>query len=144
MNEATFESRLAGVLERLFPGHLSSQIETQRVFTLRLGHRTFDVNGLDSLVRGRGDVILSLVGKPVLMLELKAPGIELTDADLRQVLTYARLHEPMVPIVAITNGAPTRLHSTFDGEPIEDETLDEQKLVRLLQQGARRARYSRE
>jgi hypothetical protein len=30
MNEATFESRLAGVLERLFPGHLSSQIETQR------------------------------------------------------------------------------------------------------------------
>lgn len=144
MNEATFESRLAGVLERLFPGHLSSQIETQRVFTLRLGHRTFDVNGLDSLVRGRGDVILSLVGKPVLMLELKAPGIELTDADLRQVLTYARLHEPMVPIVAITNGATTRLHSTFDGEPIEDETLDEQKLVRLLQQGARRARYSRE
>ena len=70
--------------------------------------------------------------------------MELTDADLRQVLSYACLHEPMIPIVAITNGATTRLHSTFDGEPIEDETLDEQKLVRLLQQGARRATYSRE
>jgi hypothetical protein len=46
MNEATFEMHLASALERLFPGPLVSQVETQRVFTLRLGHQTIEVNGL--------------------------------------------------------------------------------------------------
>jgi hypothetical protein len=144
MNEATFESRLASVLERLFPGPFLSEIETQPTFTVRLGHRTFAVNGLDSLARGRGDVIVNLDGKSVLMLELKAPSTELTDVDLRQVLSYARLHEPMIPIVGVTNGATIRLHSTFDGASIEGETLNEQKLARLLEAGARRAAWSRD
>jgi len=70
MNEATFEMHLASALERLFPGPLVSQVETQRVFTLRLGHQTIEVNGLASLVRGRADVILHVAQKPTLMLEL--------------------------------------------------------------------------
>ena len=48
MNEATFESHLASALERLFPGPLLKQVETQRVFTLRLGHQVFEVNGVGS------------------------------------------------------------------------------------------------
>ncbi|MHB1699886.1 MAG: hypothetical protein ACYCSN_07060 [Acidobacteriaceae bacterium] len=144
MNEATFEVHLASVLERLFPGPLVSQVETQRVFTLRLGHQTFEVNGLAFLFRGRADVILQVSQRPTLMLELKAPGVELTGEDVKQGLSYARLHEPMVPIVVVTNGTTTRLYSTFDGSPIEGETLDEQKLARLLETGARRAAWSRE
>jgi hypothetical protein len=144
MNEATFESHLAGTLERLFPGPFVKQIETQRIFTLRLGHQAFDVNGLDSLVRGRGDVILLVSQKPTLMLELKAPDVELTDEDVKQGLSYARLHEPIIPLVVVTNGATTKLYSTFDGTPIEGDTLDEETLIRLLQEGSYRAARSRE
>jgi len=144
MNEATFESHLASALERLFPGPLLKQVETQRVFTLRLGHQVFEVNGVGSLVRGRGDVILNVFQKPVLMMELKAPDVELTSDDVKQGLSYARLHEPMIPIVVVTNGNTTQLYATYDGTAIEGETINEQTLARLVKEGSQRAIRNRE
>jgi Type I restriction enzyme R protein N terminus (HSDR_N) len=144
MNEATFESHLANTLLSLFPAPLATRFETQRVFSLRLGHKPFQVDGLRTLSRGRGDVILFLDEKPTLMLELKAPGIEPTDEDVQQGLSYARLHDPMIPIVVVTNGDSTLLYSTYDGSRIDCMSIDEQVLERLLQQGAKRATKTRE
>jgi type I site-specific restriction endonuclease len=45
--------------------------------------------------------------KPLAVLEVKRPGLELTDSDGAQGLSYARQMEPMPPLLVITNGATT-------------------------------------
>ena len=52
------------------------------------------------------------------MVEIKAPDITITDEDRRQGLSYARLLEPMAPLVMITNGRETVLLDALTGEPI--------------------------
>ncbi|QNI35873.1 hypothetical protein [Edaphobacter albus] len=144
MNEATFESHLATALLSLFPTPLRTQVETQRVFTLKLGHNTFEIDARKTLQRGRGDVILSVAEKPTVLLELKGPEIALTDEDVEQGLSYARLHRPMIPLLAVTNGASTELYATFDGKKLDGTSIDEKVLAQVLQRGSQLASSARE
>jgi Type I restriction enzyme R protein N terminus (HSDR_N) len=144
MNEATFESYLAQILSSIFPTPIAARFQAQPVFSLQLGHKAFEVDGFQSLARGRADLILRLNEAPVILLELKAPNIDLSEDDVRQGLSYARLHEPMIPLTAVTNGTETSVYSTFNGERIHGASMNEQILQKLLEQAGNQAVTSRD
>ena len=133
MNEATFEARVNAEMGRLFPSLTDLSLEHQTTFTLKLGHHTAHVEGkLREKVGGRADVLVRGEGCPLVMLELKAPGIPLTDADREQGLSYARLTTPMPPLVVLTNGEEDRFFKTHDGRPWEPGDEPAERLKSLL------------
>ena len=142
MNESTFETHLAHCISSVFPNFGSSTIETQKVLSLKLGHRILAIDGPASYANGRADIVLHIAGKPTVLLELKAPSIELTEEDLLQAISYSRLHEPMIPIVVLTNGSDVQIYSSFDRSPIEGATLDEARIGAVLSASSKQASLS--
>lgn len=144
MNEATFEAHLATTLATLLPTVASSRIVAQPVFTIRLGKRVFTEHCAASFAAGRADVAVHIDEQPTLMVELKAPDVALTDDDVSQGISYARLHEPMIPILVVTNGSDTQIYSVFDRSALHGDTLDELRITAVLRTSARQAVLSRE
>lgn len=144
MNESTFETHLSSAIEKIFPTILTTRIETQRVFTLKFGHGVLTKDGPASYATGRSDVILHVDAKPTILLELKRPDLALTDEDVSQGISYARVHDPMIPIVVVANGTDVRIHSSFDRSKIGEETLDEKRIAAILQTTSNQAASSRE
>src|SRR5712691_8172710 len=100
-NEAEFQARLEARIRAALP-LLPAKVKLERHLRLRLGHRTVVLDGAETqenVSRGRYDVLVMSEGKPLLLVELKAPGVALGDDDARQALSYARLPEPIVPLV---------------------------------------------
>ncbi|WNG54756.1 type I restriction enzyme HsdR N-terminal domain-containing protein [Archangium gephyra] len=135
MNEATFEASLHAFLARAFPAIAGARITHQTSFSLRFGHHNVQVDGdIKAQARGRLDVLISIDGRPVLLLELKAPDQALTAEDNAQALSYARLLTPMPPLYAVSNGTTTQIFQTSNKNPWEPATLDEQTVDSLLRQ----------
>jgi len=97
-------------------------ISLEYYFQIRLPKGTADVgsNREDSIRKGFADILCrSPEGKNLFVIELKAPGKELTDQDRIQGLTYARLLiDNMPPIVILTNGIETILLDVVSGYEI--------------------------
>lgn len=84
-NEATFEAHLGAALLELFPAP-GIQVTHQLLFSVRLGHHGVSVDGKkDWKNKGRLDVLLSVKTRPVAILELKRPGLDLKDATAFKV-----------------------------------------------------------
>lgn len=133
MNEATLEGNLNSTLDRLFRGPLRLRIRHQTVLTIRFGHHEITVDGsLRSEARGRLDVLLSDGDIPLALLELKRPGLRLTDEDESQARSYARLLNPMPPIYIVTNGEETRFFNTYSGERLNLNTVDEHAVAEQI------------
>lgn len=116
-NEATFEAHLGAVLKTLFPAGGVS-VTHQFQFSLRLGHHDKKIDGRKGWVsKGRLDVLLSSGSEHAAVLELKHEDLDLTDDDRDQGLSYARLLQPMPPLVIVSNGRVTRFYTTIDGSP---------------------------
>ena len=128
--QARFESRIRAALP-----FLPAQIKLEHNLHLRLGHHKIVIDGASSVkegVSGRYDILVLFDGKPLLIAELKAPGIIVTDDDVRQGLSYARLHEPMVPLVLVTNGGTVTLRRSYDGAELEPSDVAAEKLASAL------------
>lgn len=94
-----------------------------------------------SLASCRGlDILVELNGEPLAILELKRAGEKLTASDAAQALSYARLMQPMAPLVALTNGAQTALFETYTGKPWTPDAPDEVKLAALIDNAAKVAK----
>ena len=130
--EADFEARLSAVLANtLFipPG----SIRHQRRFSIRLGHKDLQVDGnAGEVAFGRLDILLVYQDRPLAVLELKRPGLALSDDDRRQGLSYARLLEPMAPLTIVSNGAQTQVFQTYDGAEWKPESPDAAALEQLI------------
>lgn len=144
MNESSFETHLASSIEKVFPTILTPRIKTQMVFTLRLGHAVLKMDGPTSYATGRADIILHIDNKPVILFELKRPDLALRNDDVSQAMSYACLHDPMIPIVVVTNGSEVKIHCSFDRSKIDGHTLDEQRIIALIETAAKGAVLSRE
>jgi len=134
MNEATFEARLHTQIQNLFPTIDSTRISHQEVFNVQLGHHHITVDGTPrDKAGGRLDVLLLVDAIPLLVLELKSPGVQINDEDRDQGISYARLMDKMPPLVVISNGAETRFYNTYDKEPWTGSTISEETIRQLLQ-----------
>ena len=95
-------------------------------FHIQLGHNTIvvgrDQQPRDARVGGRSDLLLTRNGRPLAIIETKAPGNTLTDSDALQALSYARLLLDMAPFTIVTNGQETRVYDTFSRQltPLQD------------------------
>lgn len=137
-NEAELQARLERRIRAALP-LLPAQIRLERYLHLRLGHHAIVIDGLASSndeTRGRYDVLVLVDGNPLLMVELKAPGADLSKEDLRQALSYARVHEPMVPLTLVTNGRNNLLRRTYDGSELAVEDIAGDRLKAVLTAGA--------
>lgn len=148
VNEADFQAAIIARLRKALP-LLPANIRAERYLNLKLGHHHIAVDGSGKtrdIVKGRSDVVVFLDDKPLLLAELKAPSVAVTDEDVDQGLSYARIHQPMVPLVLVTNGdqASTRLVLTYDGTSVPIDKADAASLEKILSAASSLARSSTE
>ena len=140
------------VLPWLFSqGFDKDQVLVERSFSIRLGHGVLTVeNGTTrkktpatkkkenetekekekTRLTGRADVIVrNRQGRNLMVIEVKAPHIQLTDNDRKQAISYARLLEEgdIAPISVVTNGDDTKVYDTFTCKEIRENSSDLQK-----------------
>jgi len=133
MDEATLEARLNSELQRIFPTLGKLKISHQDIFTLHFGHKSITVNGKENdKAFGRYDVLIKIDERPVILFELKRPGKDLLDEDREQGISYARLLDPMPPLVVISNGEKTEFYTTYDKKLWVAENKDEEALRALV------------
>jgi hypothetical protein len=96
VSEATLEARLAEFLAAAFPSPGLS-IEHQPTFTIRLGHSDHAIGSKQTWAGGRADILVKSGGKPLAIIELKAPDESIDEDAKRQALSYARLRRAHGP-----------------------------------------------
>ena len=134
-----------GILSSIMPTIQRGRITHQDTFTLRLGHHVVDINGRErTSLGGRSDVLIHMDGRPVVMLELKAPGTALTTADSEQGLSYARAMNPMPPVTVVTNGEETRFFTTYDMAPWTETQISDTAVQQLFSTAATLAAAERD
>lgn len=107
-------------------------------FSFTFGGKEIIIDGSNrESALARADILVSHNEKPLAILELKRTGIELTDDDAKQGLSYARVLFPMPPLVVVTNGADTRIIETHTGVDWNSDDKSEQNLAALIQSAAR-------
>lgn len=121
MNETELEVAISDILKKYFPALEPSEISNQDQFSIRLGRDKIKIQGSKSTKKGRSDILIKRKGTNLAIFELKRPDKELDDDDRDQGLSYARLCEPMAPIVIISNGRDTKFFQTHDGKPWKPE-----------------------
>ncbi len=143
-NEATFEAHLGAVLATLFPAG-TVQVTHQIQFTIRLGHQDIAIDGRKGWEKkGRLDILLTADAGNVAVLELKRPGLDLADEDRDQGLSYARLLNPMPPLVIVSNGSTTNFYTTNDGQPWAASSVSEEVFEKLVSGAAASAAHDRD
>ncbi|GBQ79831.1 hypothetical protein AA14337_1551 [Acetobacter malorum DSM 14337] len=131
--ESDLESGITAAISTAFPRLRSADIKHQIEFTIRLGHAEITANGRESWIRrGRADILLTHLDKPLAILELKRPALPLQADDDDQGISYARLLPTMAPFVVVTNGKSTRIIETFSGKTWTPETPDQRAFEALI------------
>lgn len=133
--EADLEARIHAVLNSAFPWLPAHAIKHQTQFSVKLGHTAIKIGSHNSRhARGRSDILVQVHDKPLAIVELKRENLSLSNDDVAQGLTYARLTSPMTPLVIVSNGADTRIHITYSGEEWNPVDRTELELERRLKQ----------
>ncbi|KPN96079.1 type I restriction endonuclease [Lysinibacillus sp. ZYM-1] len=122
MNEATLEARVRSELEKIIPNYQNMNIIHQHIFSVKIGHDEITIK--PSTKKPRLDILIQYNGRNLAVLELKKPGHPLTDDDRKQGLSYARLLEPIAPLVIVSNGNDTSFYNSYSGEVMEHTSLD--------------------
>lgn len=135
--EADLEARVRSAIKVAFPWLPDDAIKHQIKFTFKFGRQTLKVDAEKSRAEARLDILLEKDGKPLAIMELKRPGLTLTDDDGAQGLSYARLVQPPAPLVVLTNGTDVRLLETSTGNPWQPTTATEEAFKDLVAQASR-------
>lgn len=135
--EADLEARIRAAIRAAFRWLPDGAIKHQIKFTFKFGRQTLEADAAQSRAEARLDILLEKDDKPLAIMELKRPSIELTDDDGAQGLSYARLLQPPAPLVVVTNGTEVRFFETFTGEPWQPKTPSEDALKALISQASR-------
>lgn len=136
LTEADFEARIAQVLRSVFPW-VGDSLRHQTTFSLRLGHHQVRIDAAKSFrVRGRADILILDGDTPLAVLELKRNDLALSTEDHEQGLSYARLLDPMPPLVAITNGKDTVFLETHSGKNWTPATKSQAAVASLIAEAA--------
>lgn len=122
--EADLEASVRAAIEKAFP-YTDMEIQLQVQFKFQIGGTKVEIDGGQSWSKaGRADIVLFHKGSPLAVLELKRKGLRLQDEDRLQGLSYAKMLDPMAPLVVVTNGETTKKYRTYDGKEwdVDDKT----------------------
>ncbi|MDY0932110.1 type I restriction enzyme HsdR N-terminal domain-containing protein [Chryseobacterium sp. CFBP8996] len=126
-NEATLEARIDCVLASVFPTFKTVNVQHQKSFSIKFGHHNVKVDLEEPSnypSRAIFDILLTIENKNVILLELKKEGLNLTNDDILQGLSYARLIDNMPPLTLISNGKDNWFYNTYTKEKIETTNVD--------------------
>ena len=136
-SEASLEARINAAITAVFPSFNSTELEHQTSFTVRVGKKDHIYDGSkEQLARGRADILIKKNGASIAVLELKRPSSKLTEEDVEQGLSYARLIHPIAPLVVVTNATETWLYETSTGSKLARTTIDEKALITSINSAA--------
>jgi Type I restriction enzyme R protein N terminus (HSDR_N) len=92
-----------------------NRLKAERSFRIHLGHHAYDKHGYASTTAsGRLDLLISNEDdEPLFIVESKRPSQNLTQADVDQGISYARLLPRIAPFVLVTNGRESRLYDSI-------------------------------
>lgn len=131
--EADLEARVHAAMIAVFPWIDAQDLAHQFSFSIKLGRGTLDIDGRKNLqISGRSDILVFVKGVPLVLMELKREGETLTEEDVRQGLSYARVTTPPTPLVMVSNGQETRIHVSYTGEVWVPTERTEQELARRI------------
>lgn len=133
-NEATLEARIDSVLTSVFPTFKTVNVQHQKSFSIKFGHHNVIVDSNEPSnypARAIFDILLTVEDKNIILLELKKEGLLLTDEDVSQGISYARLIHPMPPLTLISNGKDNQFYNTYTKEIINNTTVDFEFIQKL-------------
>jgi hypothetical protein len=82
-----------------------SEISLEKGFKIRLGRKEY--------ARGRSDILIKRNNKNLFVIEVKNHLISITDDDIDQGISYARLLDDIAPFTIITNGKIKRIFDSI-------------------------------
>lgn len=127
LNEASLQARLDHVLKTVFPTFREVGVEHQKSFSIKFGHHQVDVDLKEPSKhpqRAILDILLTIDGKNIMLVELKKENLELDEEDVSQGISYARLLHPMPPLTLISNGRDNWFYNTYSKQRINRKDVD--------------------
>lgn len=101
-------------------GFSPSEIQIEKSFSIRLGKSV-------QKMRGRADILCTRNGRNLFIIELKKDTVKISDQDIEQGISYARLLEDNIaPFTIITNGKVTRVFDTITKAELTGENISQQ------------------
>ena len=101
-------------------GFKESNLSYEDNFTIKLGKNTIKKK---DYISGRLDILVKLDNTPFLLWEMKKEGLQISDEEIGQAISYARLTEPITPYTIVSNGTNTLIYNTFNKELINQGDL---------------------
>ncbi|NOQ93809.1 MAG: hypothetical protein GQ547_04145, partial [Methylophaga sp.] len=99
------------------------EIQLERTFSLKVGRQSIPVGQAQTRKRdsvsGRLDILVQRSGRNLLIVETKADGLQLTDDDRDQAISYARLVHPIAPYAIVTNGRDYQLFDSITKSQVD-------------------------
>lgn len=96
------------------------ELEFENTFNIQLGRGIYNVKNEEvSEASGRLDILCKIDGRNLFIIEMKAEGVEITDKDRKQALSYARLIEPMAAYAIVSNAKVNYLYDTITGKRVD-------------------------
>ncbi|MBE8723418.1 type I restriction enzyme HsdR N-terminal domain-containing protein [Flavobacterium hungaricum] len=101
-------------------GFSPCEIQIEKSFSIRLGKSV-------QKMRGRADILCTRNGRNLFIIELKKDTVKITDQDIAQGISYARLLEDNIaPFTIVTNGKVTRVFDTITKTELTGENIAQQ------------------
>lgn len=109
-------------------GFDETELNLEGSFTLKLGHNSIRVGRGRSptdqnSVRGRYDILVRRSHSNLMIIETKAPSLQLNDEDRDQAISYARLVDDICPYAVVTNGVDTKVYDSVTRELVNEGML---------------------
>jgi len=113
-------------------GFNSNELSFEDSFNINFGRSTYRIDTAEEFRRAgaRLDILVTRNGNNLFIIEAKADDIAITDKEVAQATSYARLVHPVAPFTIITNGKSFNIYNSItrcemdkEGFCIEDEYI---------------------
>jgi len=109
-------------------GFNMEELELEKSFSIRLGRNSYCLNRKKDTKKagGRLDILCKSGDQNLIVIEAKADTVKITQDDIDQGVSYARLLDSIAPFVLVTNGKETRVIDTISKEELNDTNIASQ------------------
>ncbi|MHA1660228.1 MAG: type I restriction enzyme HsdR N-terminal domain-containing protein, partial [Promethearchaeota archaeon] len=106
-------------------GFTSNELEFEKNFSIRLGRQVYCLSDIKKKknARGRLDILCKSGDKNLFVIEVKRDNVKITQDDIDQGISYARLLDQIAPFVLITNGKDTRVIDTISKKELSGKNI---------------------
>jgi hypothetical protein len=137
LNESTLERRIGTILMNTFPTSRKLKVKQQKSFSVNFGRHKVMVDFKEPSqynTRAIYDILLTTEDEKVnlILLELKKEGHRISEDDIEQGISYARLIHPMPPITLISNGSDNLFFNTYTKAKIDNDSVDFDFIMSLI------------